>query len=231
MDAPDGTHNQVLDHPDAGDILEMVKLDSLEPVTTFKVSDVKNFPKKWYSEVTLEGHLPADIKNYRLANITRLPGVVIRNCEFVNNVGRVLIKTRNVLIEDNHIENTGGIIQVAAESWWAEGVSSSDVIIRNNTMKDCDGGIAGILVNIDAKKKTGIGIQKRITIENNHIEGEPGSTAIVVKNAEDVIIRNNEMFGCEIGLDIQYSRRIQITEPPEFKIKTGPEVSELTLTN
>ncbi len=81
------------------------------------------------------------------------------------------------------------------------------------------------------KRRTGIGIQKRITIENNHIEGEPGSTAIVVKNAEDAIIRNNEMFGCEIGLDIQYSRRIQITEPPEFKIKTGPEVSELTLTN
>ena len=84
------------------------------------------------------------------------------------------LSKQGMSIEDNHIENTGGIIQVAAESWWAEGVSSSDVIIRNNTMKDCDGGIAGILVNIDAKKKTGIGIQKRITIENNHIEGEPG---------------------------------------------------------
>ena len=41
----------------------------------------------------------------------------------------------------------------AGESWWAERISSSHVIIRNNTMKDCDGGIAGILVNIDAKKK------------------------------------------------------------------------------
>jgi hypothetical protein len=231
VDAPTGTHNQVLDHPDAGDTLELVEAKTLQTVSTFQVLDVKNFPQKWYSEVTLQGHLPADFKRYLLADVTRLPRVIFRDCEFCNNVGRVLIKTRGVTIENCTIENTGGIIQVAAESWWKEGVSSADIVIRNNRIVGCDREIAGILVNLDAKDRTAVGVQKRITIENNYIEGSPenlDATAISINNAEDVTIANNEIVGCATGIRLQYSRRVQIVQDPATKVEVGPEVTELT---
>jgi hypothetical protein len=227
VDAPTGTHAQVLDHPDAGDVLELVGLDNLQPVQTYNVLDVKNFPQQWISEVTLDGKLPDDIAKYMLVDITLLPHVVMRNNTICNNNGRVLIKVRNVLIENNVIEkNVGTGIVVAAEGWWKEGLTSTDINICQNQILRCGGGIS---IHVDAKDKTAIGLQKRITIENNTIEGIGNEVGISINNAEDVTVRDNQIRNCHPGLKIQYSRHIQIVGNPEHDIEVGPGVSRLEI--
>lgn len=225
VDAPTGTHAQVLDYPDVGDELELVEQDTLKPVQTFKVTSVQAFPQDWYCLVTLDGRLPKDFNRYMLADITRMPRVIIRNSRFINNAGRILIKSRNVLIENNLIENVlGSGVFVGAESGWKEGFTSSDVIVRGNTFRNC---AAGITVVLDAKDKTTVGVHKRITIEGNIIEGDPGSDGILITNAEDVVIRNNQIKGCKPGIKILHSRRIQVSNNPGSKVEAGHGVTDL----
>jgi hypothetical protein len=225
VDAPTGTHAQVLDYPDVGDELELVELETLKPVKTFRVKGVKTFPLDWYCEVTLPGKLPPDIQKFMMADVTRLPKVIIRNSHFCNTAGRILIKSRDVLIENNVIENNlGSGIFIGAEAGWKEGFTSTDVIVRNNKILNC---AAGISVVLDAKDRTTVGVHKRITIENNTIEGDPTSDGISVNNAEDVTIRSNRIKGCKPGIKIQHARRVQITNNPGGKVEVGPGVSEL----
>nr|MDO8087860.1 right-handed parallel beta-helix repeat-containing protein [Candidatus Sigynarchaeum springense] len=225
VDAPTGTHAQVLDYPDAGDELELVELDTLKPVQTFKVTSVQPFPQDWNCVVTLAGKLPKDIDRYMIADITRMPRVIIRNSHFINNAGRILIKSRNVLIENNVIEDVlGSGVFVGAEASWKEGFTSTDVVVRGNTLQNCG---AGITVVLDAKDKTAVGVHKRIVIENNLIDGYPASDGILVTNAEDVTIRGNIIAGCKPGIKIMHSRRIHVGNNPGGQVEVGPGVSDL----
>lgn len=93
------THAAVLDYPDTGDFLDLVKAHSLEPVKTVRVKSVRPERDAMTVEVELDADLPEDLANYYLINTTRLPGVEIVGCRFLSHRARgTLIKTRNVQI-------------------------------------------------------------------------------------------------------------------------------------
>jgi hypothetical protein len=226
VDAPTGTHAQVLDHPDIGNDMELVEIETLKTVKTFRVLDVKTFPEQWYCEVTFQGQLPPNFQKYYLVDITRNPKVIIRNCHFNNTLTRVLLKSRHAIIENNIFENVGTAIFCGAEEGWKEGHTVEDIIIRNNNFINCSEAIS---INVSAKNASIVGINKQITIENNTIEGGPGMSGIFVGNSQDVVIQNNHVKGIQPGIRIQQSKKIKMNQNTDCKIELGADVSELIL--
>ncbi|MGF7080750.1 right-handed parallel beta-helix repeat-containing protein [Mucilaginibacter sp. UYCu711] len=215
-------HAQVLDYPDVKDTLELVNRSTLAVVKKVVVKTRVNNIDSLYTTVTLNEKLPADIDNYYLINITRLPRVEIIGCNFINNRARgILIKTRNVLIERCLIKETSGTgIHIGAESNWLEGPTSANVIIRNNRIIRCGGGAgtiertSGIAVNVIAPDKTLAGLHKHITIEGNIIEGDHAENGIYISGATDVTIRSNEISGCTKPINIKYADDVKVYANP-----------------
>ena len=216
--APTGTHAQVLDYPDVGDRLELVKRSSLETVKTYVVQAETNFPAEWRSEVQLDAPLPAGLENYFLIDSTRLPKVEIVGCSILSHLARgILIKTRNVLVERCLIrETTGTGIHVGAESYWHEGLPSADVTIRYNRIIRCgrgagtQDGASGIAVKIDAPETSAPGLHKHLLIEGNIVEGENAQRCISVSQGEDVTVRYNELSGCREPVAVQHSEKVRV---------------------
>jgi hypothetical protein len=216
--APTGTHAQVLDYPDVGDRLELVKKSSLETVRTYVVQARINHPAEWRSEVDLDAPLPADLANFYLIDSTRLPKVEIVGCSILSHLARgILIKTRDVRVERCLIrETTGTGIHVGAESFWHEGLPSADITIRYNRIIRCgrgagaQDGASGIAVKIDAPDTSVAGLHKRLLIEGNIIEGEDAERCISISQAEDVTVRYNELSGCREPVLVRHSGRVQV---------------------
>ncbi len=214
-------HAQVLDYPDVKDTLELVNRSTLAVVKKYTVKTRINNIDSLYTTVTLNEKLPADLGNYYLINVTRLPRVEIIGCNFFNNRARgILIKTRNVLIERCLIkETTGTGIHVGAEGNWHEGPASANVIIRNNRIIRCGGPgtidrASGIAVNIQAADKTIAGLHKRLVIEGNIIEGDHAENGIYISGASNVVIRGNEISGCANPVAIHYSDDVKVYANP-----------------
>ena len=220
------THAQVLDYPDVGDTLELVKRSSLATVKKLVVRSRINDFKELRSQVVLNETLPADLENYFLINSSRLPRVEIKGCTITANLARgLLIKTRNVLIEHCLIrESTGTGIHVGAESYWHEGLPSANIIIRYNHIIRCgrgsgaQDGTSGIAVKIEAPDVTVPGLHKNLLIEGNIIEGENAERGISVSGAEDVIIRYNEITGCKIPVVVRYSDNVHVYSNKDSKV-------------
>ena len=212
------THAQVLDYPDVGDTLELVKRSSLATVRKLVVRSRVNDFKELRSQVELNESLPADLENYFLINSSRLPKVEIKGCTITANLARgLLIKTRNVLIEHCLIrESTGTGIHVGAESYWHEGLPSANIVIRYNHIIRCgrgsgvQDGASGIAVKIDAPDITVPGLHKNLLIEGNIIEGENAERGISVSGADNVVIRYNEITGCKNPVVVKYSDNVHV---------------------
>ncbi len=211
-----GTHAMVLDFPDKGDTLELVSKKTLKVFDTYIVAKVDTFPREWKTEVELDRPLPTDIESYYLIDVTRLPRLEFVNSYVGSHLARaVLVKTRNVLIENCTMkESTGTAIHIGAEGDWREGPGSKNVIIRNNRILRCGRGdgtndnACAIAINVKAPDVTVSGIHKNIIIEGNLIEGENAEYGISVSGAENVNIRNNIFSGCKLPLKIRYSTGI-----------------------
>jgi parallel beta-helix repeat protein len=212
-------HAQVLDYPDVADTMELVKKQTLEVVKKVVVKSVENNIGELYSKVSFNEKLPSDVENYYLINVTRLPEVEITGCSVMSNRARgFLIKTRNVLIENNLVwESTGSGIHVGAEGGWHEGPASENVTIRNNRLIRCgkslegDDWACGITVNVEAEQINMAGLHKNLVIEGNIIEGEDSENGIFISGAEDVVVRNNEISGCKRSMRIEHSTDIKIS--------------------
>ena len=213
-------HAQVLDYPDASDTLELVEIATLSPVREYKVTAIERFEAQWKSKIVLDAELPEDISKYYLADITRLPALKFTGCHVRNHLSRgVLIKTRNALVEGCSFESCmGTAIHVAAEGGWHEGVTSANVIIRNNRMMRCGYGnqgrimgASGICVNIDAENPDTPDLHKDLLIENNIIEGENAPQGIYISSAENVKIRFNEISGCVEPIEVLNSSKVIIS--------------------
>lgn len=216
VNAPTGTHAQVLDYPDVGDRLELVTISSLEVVKTYVVKARTNYPKEWRTQVALDAPLPAELDKYYLINSSRLPKVEITGCSMLSHLARgILIKSRNVLIERCLIrETTGTGIHVGAESDWLEGLPSANVTIRYNRIVRCGSGAgsqdqtSGIAVKIGAPVTNVPGLHKHLLIEGNVIEGEDSQRCITVSQADDVTIRYNELSGCREPVVVEHSTQV-----------------------
>jgi hypothetical protein len=230
------THSVKRDIPRVGDTLALIRRDTLEETGSIRVKSVTLSTNDWSYTVEFEGRLPEDFQNYLTANITASPALEFVNCHVRSHRARaVLVKTRKVRIEGCTLENvTGTAIHIGAEGNWMEGVTSADVIIRNNTIAHSGfgegtiDGASAIAIHVDAAK-TGIpGLHKRILIENNRITG--GERAIAIKSAEDVTVRNNtfkEIHGPAIDVgassrvwahDNDGAEKIELGEKPALPI-------------
>jgi len=214
VNAPTGTHAQVLDYPDNGDMLELVEKATLQAVDTVIVTRVDTFHASMETHLAFDKALPDEIDAYLLINITRLPRLHMEGCTILSHLARgILIKTRNVLIENcSIIESTGTGIQIAAEGQWHEGPGSADVVIRNNRIIRCgrgDGtqkGACGIAVTVGAEHLPARGVHRNLVFENNMIEGEHAAYGIYVSGADSVSIFYNRISGCEIPVYIEEGR-------------------------
>ena len=236
VDSPTGTHAQVLDHPEPGDTLELVEKETLAVVGTFDVVSTDNVPEEWRSRVRLDRPLPGEPGDYLLINASRLPSVRIEGCQVRSHRARAfLIKTRDVLIQDNTIENTTGTaIHVGAEGYWHEGPASADVTIRNNRFLGCgrgEGTIHGasaIAVNVDAPRTDVPGLHRRILIEGNQIVGPGAERGIYVSGARDVTIRYNEIAGVRVPVEVEHSEGVEVYENDGAEALPGPGVERGT---
>lgn len=215
-----GTHAMVLDYPDKGDKLELVSKKTLQVIGTYTVKVTQPQPEKWNTIITLNNALPNDIENYYLIDVTRLPRLEFVNCEVNSHLARaVLVKTRNVLIENCTLrESTGSAIHIGAEGDWREGPGSANIIIRNNHIIRCgsgDGannGASGIAINAKAPNPSCKSIHKNILIEGNTIEGENSECGISVNNATGVIIRKNNITACKEKVIVNASQNVTIDD-------------------
>ena len=220
LDRKFGTHSCKKDYPKIGDTLAVIKRNTLKEVDYIKVTGLESTKRDLSYVIEYDGVLPDKLDEYYLANLSACPELKFVGCHVRSHRARsVLVKTRRVLIEDCNIENTTGTaIHIGAEGNWMEGVTSADVIVRNNKITNCGLGGAGdgtidrasaIAVHVNAEDRSEPGLHKRILIEGNVIEG--GYHAISVKGAEDVIIRNNKFFQVEnIPIIVGSSRRVNI---------------------
>lgn len=210
IDAPTGTHAQVLDYPDIGDTLEVVHKTSLLKKMNMTVLSVDTFPKRGETHLTLDQELPSNLQDYLLINITRLPRLHMEGSTIMSHLARgILIKTRNVIIENcTIIESTGTGIHIGAEGSWHEGPGSANVVIRNNRILRCGRGTgtqnkaSGIAVNVVSAHPPKSGVHKNLVFENNIIEGENAKYGIYVTGADNVSIQYNQISGCQIPVYI-----------------------------
>ena len=117
-------------------------------------------------------------------------GFVIRNNIFgPQRRHAILAPSENGLIENNLIVGTGGaaIELINSIGFFYEGPIARNVVIRNNTIRDCYG--TPIVVGSDTGK-TPTRQARNIRIADNLIEAEE-SPAIRITNAHDVVLENN----------------------------------------
>lgn len=218
LTVPVNTHAAVLDYPDVGDSLDLVKAGSLEPVKSVFVKSVAPDSGQMRTAVEVDSELPKDLRQYYLVNTTRLPKVEIVGNSFLSHRARsILIKTRNVLIERNlFFASVGTAIHIAAEGGWHEGVPSANVVIRGNRM--LGGGIGGgtvggasaIAVNIDSRQPSTVPLHRGLLIEGNTIVGWGAQRCIFVSRADGVRIRHNELSGCRTPISTEHSQHVTI---------------------
>lgn len=194
---PDGTHAQSLDYPDVGDTLELTNRLTMNLVDSFKVVECTPLPDEWKCVVKLDHPLPDDTENLVLSDVTRLPTLEVVGCSARTHFARsILIKTRNVLIENNHFfDSQGSAIHVAPEAWWYEGVSPANVTIRRNRIVKCChrwDGRGAITVFADSSDPSGQCMYD-VTIEDNIIDCPTTDHGILIKNTDGVVIRRNQI--------------------------------------
>lgn len=201
-----GTHAQVADVPRVGDQMEVVRISTLQVDGLAEVTDVRHDDKASDVYVRLKGNLPEKLEDYYLFNATKLPSLEFRHCLVEGNLARgVLVKTRNVVIEDNVFKGCSGTaIHVGAESGWREGTFAKNITIRRNTMINCglgagsQNGANGIAVVIDAPDINGTRLHDGVVITDNVVRGNgENACGICVRNARNVELKDNSITGCK----------------------------------
>ncbi len=204
---PDGTHAQSLDYPDVGDCLELTDRQNMKLVDTFTVLECEPLPGEWKCRVVLDRPLPDNTDGLVLADVTRLPKLEVVGCHARTHFARsILIKTRDVLIEDNHFFDVqGSAVHVAPEAWWYEGVSPENITIRGNRIVKCCyrwEGKGAITVMADTADPT-VKCMKNVVIEDNIIDCPTTDYGIFVRNVDGVTLRRNHVISRRDNVKIE----------------------------
>lgn len=152
-------------------------------------------------QITLDAPVSEDLpKDSVVWNQSTSPSLVVTKCKFLNNRARgILIQSSNARIEDNWFQGmTGPAIKVTCDvgRWWESG-PSTNIVIRNNFISDCNDGPGSaqgaITVNADAPGLKPIaGVHRNIEISGNRIR-DVGGMGIFVSSAADVRIFQNRL--------------------------------------
>lgn len=151
------------------------------------------------TRVTLDKEIPSQVKTGGVVFNEKLNGgnYLIKNNTFGRNRARgTLFGCGNGMVEGNTYLNTQhGAILVIADIFesWCEGTGVNNLVIRNNTFKNCASSNANAVVDLAAKNAGVIlttPVFKNVTIKNNTFEGFPGY-AVSVQSSSDIKVEAN----------------------------------------
>ncbi|MDP4226291.1 MAG: right-handed parallel beta-helix repeat-containing protein [Bacteroidota bacterium] len=223
-------HAQSLDYPEIGDTLLLVNRKDLLPVKEFIVKKVNISEKEWKVIVQINGDIPSNENEYYLTNLSKRPSVILTNNTVRSNQARAfLLRTNNVLIKGNVIQNsTGTAIELGAETNWRESGPVKNVLIEDNWIIGCGYGIgtmnqtSAICVNIFDVDHIKVPLNKSITIRNNSIIAV-NENAIFISGCKQVNINNNNITGCKNSVFVQKSTDVTIRNNGDKPVKYGAE--------
>lgn len=186
--------------------MALVRISTLEPVRQYTVRQVRHQPQFVTFDVRLNGQLPDSLQDYYFINTTLMPSLVFRNSIDYGHIARsVLVKTHNVLIENNTFRGVSMTpVILCSESGWKEGWHTKNAVIRGNHFDHCNftsycqGASIGIC--LEAPDNATVQLHRNIVIQDNTFRGM-GDTecAISVENAQQVTLRNNHAEGyCQL---------------------------------
>ena len=202
LEAPDLTHTQTADHPDTGDLLELTDLRTLRCVDIFRVLAYR-MHGLWECELQLDKPLPENCAGFAFANATQTARLVFNGNFCRNHIARsVLVKVKEALIENNtFVDVTGTAVYIAAESWWFEGLCTTErTVIRNNRILHCgraDGSgrrcsSGGICVTVDAESPD-FPTHAHVEITDNLIDCPEAPHGVYVSNTRETVIARNQV--------------------------------------
>ena len=129
---------------EAGDKLEFIKWDTLNPYASAKVA---SFTRIDDTDILLkiDGELPQIVVGKDVVeNVTCTPDVHVYGCDFGPTAGRgILCTTRGkVVIENNRFRNLWGPAMLIEDdcNFWFESGYTKDITFRNNVVDGCDYG-------------------------------------------------------------------------------------------
>ncbi|MDR2955515.1 MAG: hypothetical protein LBV43_10570 [Prevotella sp.] len=211
-------HALSLDYPDVGDTLALISKDNLNIIDSYIAKKISTSIKDWKVVVTLDKPVDYDVNDYYMINMTRCPAVDIFNNTVRSHMARAyLIKTKNVHIKGNVIQNSSGTaIQLGAEASWREGFPVENVLIENNWFINCGYGHGrqrGTAINVEVNgvRTKAEKLNKNIVIKNNTIQAV-GETAIYISDSDGVQIMNNEIQGAKKAVQVNNSENIEIQD-------------------
>ena len=203
-----------------GDILEFRNND-FSPTSFFaKVNDI--YMKDNYYHIEVDSPIPESIseKSIIFNRNYSSDGYKISNCKFHDSRGRgVIAQAGDGIIENcifEHLQGAAIQINAGVGERWSEGTGVDGLVIRNNTIKNCDinDWDRGVIYmstympeGIPVKKssptstigdsgsfcRTKYPMFKNIIIENNTIAEFPRKS-VILTSFENVILRNNKFY-------------------------------------
>ncbi len=177
----------------AGDNIEFIRHDSLEPFATNKVLSVEMLnPKELL--LTLEKPAPDNCnQNDVVENTSWTPNVDISGCtsKHLPSRGFLLTTRGKVRIENNRfISLRRGIhIEGDTQSWFESG-SVHDMEIKNNRFENCL--TSGIAITPNASRLNN-NVHKKISISDNTFIFNNDSDAVEARCVENLILKGNKI--------------------------------------
>ena len=207
-------------------------------------------------DVQIPPHTVIDCSTSRAAE------VIVRNCYFHDANAQILLLqgAKKGLIENNLLERSAGAaIEVGFSMYWWEGPIPGNFIIRNNVIRDNPINLptpranpGSICIVGGTPQPTTVRFIHNILIENNTIYN-PSCAGIYVRNADNVVIRNNRIIcpgervlADEHGkalpsapIDLDAVSQVVVSDNTlevgpcwaDKPVKLGTEVDQVTVTN
>ena len=133
----------------------------------------------------------------------RADGIVVRGCLFRDQLAQIILlqgATSGLIEENLLLRSTGAAVSPQFSQYWWEGPMPSNIIIRNNVIRDNPvaaavtgfAGNASIAVYAGTKFPSNARLMHNFRIENNTIIN-PSVYGIAIRNADEVIVRNNRI--------------------------------------
>lgn len=179
----------------AGDEIEFVRWDSLEPYAPNRVAHAELLDPH-HMHLTLEQPLPENFaENDVIENVTWTPSVHIHGCvvRHIPTRGFLLTTRRPVIVEDNdfHATHMPGILVESDARGWFESGAVRDMILRNNRFYHC--GRAAIHIH-PQNAVANPAVHRNICIEGNEIHVRPGAAAVIASGTSQLQLTRNIVF-------------------------------------
>lgn len=182
-----------------GDRVAFTDNQSMQVVCEGVVSEVRVLNAQYF-ELRMRDAIPAEVRpGFAIANVTRLPAVVIRGCRTGNNRPRgfLLGSNRPMLIEGNTFHNSSHAIHVSGDAnYWFESGPVRDLTIRGNTFRNCGYADGAAPINISPEvpkdREDGPRYHSGIVIEDNTFIS-PNPNLLTAGFVDGLVFRRNRV--------------------------------------